>query len=141
MKRTGGIRGIIDVVDGAPPLVTKTFEHEVADLAEAGDVSEVAVFRAPQAITLIDIGIINGATAAVSVKDSHTSVWTIKNSAGTTIVTETFDSTTTFVGANAYVSLGTLAVTSIAQDDTLTLTITNGTSANLGPLRLQGEYK
>lgn len=141
LKRTGAIRGIVDVVDATDQVVTKTFDYPIADAGAGGDISETAIWRAPQAITLIDIGILNGSDASISVKDGQTSVWTIKNSANTTIVAETFDSTTAFPGANTYQSLGALGTTAISADDTLTLTLTNGAQANLGALKLQGEYK
>ena len=82
---------------------------------------------------------VNQATAASGIDDSNTCVITLAIDAGT-VVTETFDATTTFPAANAAKDLGALANTHAYAGDVLTLAVTNGTNADPGPFLVEVDY-
>jgi hypothetical protein len=121
-----------DIAINAPtPL--QTFYYTLADLAADADLSETVIFAAGQAVTIESIYIVPIA-ASTGVDASNTSAWTVKKGiAGTTLVTQTYDGTPAFPAAGAEARLGDLAAAAknLALGDVLTLTVTNGTTADL----------
>ena len=68
--------------------------------------------------------------APAGIDDANTVVLTIKNNSGTTIVTKTYD-TSNQPPSTTFADLGALSVTAFASNEFLTITIVQGTTANL----------
>jgi len=104
----------------------------VEDLAADADIANRPIFVAPDAgVTLVSIGILTeGAPAGVD--DSNTSVIALKDDAGNTIVTKTYN-TATQPPSSDYEDLGTLDGTHkvLSAGEHVTLSVTNGTTADL----------
>jgi len=117
----------------------KTITHAVEDLAAGADISARAIHGFTSSAWIAGARVVNQATAAAGIDDSNTCVVTLKIGA-LTVVTETFDSTTTFPGVNEQQSLGAASNTHAAKDDEITLEVTNGTNANPGPFIIEVDY-
>ena len=117
----------------------QTIRHAVEDLAANADIAARAVASFDHDAWIVGARVVNQATAATGVDDSNTSVHTLKISTDT-VVTETFDSTTTFPAANTARDLGAVANNHAAAGSELTYTVTNGTTADLGPYILEVDY-
>jgi hypothetical protein len=88
---------------------------------------------------IVSARVVNQADAAAGIDDSNTCVILLANTAGT-VVSETFDSTTTFPAANTAQDLGTLANQHCPKTDVLTLAVTNGATATPGPFLIEVDY-
>lgn len=125
------LRGIEDVVDSV--------FYNLANLAANADLAETHIFTFPFAAELLDV-LVTPEGSAVGVDDSNTSVWLVKKNAAT-VVSETFDSTTTFPADNTQTSLGAVANNYFAAGDVMTLTVTNGTTADLPPCQVAFTFR
>ena len=101
----------------------------VVNLAAGSDLTTKPIYASFYASTLTKIGILTLGTPA-GIDDSNTVVLTIKNNSGTTIVTKTYD-TSNQPPTNAFADLGALSVTAFASNEFLTVTIVQGTTANM----------
>lgn len=143
-KPHGGIKGVLDLlISDLQASAKQTVVLGVEDLAADGDIVERVIWSAPQDVRITDVKIW-GLAASSGVDDSNTSVWDVYRDANTqTIVSETFDSTTTFPSANTPTSLGALDAThrDVLAGENILLSITNGTTADLPEMRVQIEYQ
>jgi hypothetical protein len=119
--------------------MVKTITHAVENLAAGADIAARAIHSFNKEAWIVQARVVNQATSASGVDDSNTCVVTIANDAGT-VVTETFDSTTTFPAANSAKDLSTLANTHAPAGDVMTLAVTNGTTADPGPFLVEVDY-
>ena len=83
--------------------------------------------------------VVNQATAAAGIDGGNTCVVTLATGAGT-VVSETFDSTTTFPAANTDQDLGALSNEHATAGQVLTLSVTNGATADPGPFLVEVDY-
>jgi hypothetical protein len=127
---------------------TKVVVYQVENLAANADIGDGAaanarsLFAAPAAVTLTKISVV-GQAAPAGVDDSNTAVLTVHhNAAATAIVTKTYNTGTVFPAANTKTSLGTLDTTEkiLAADDTVRLSVVNGTNADLPAFLVLIEY-
>ena len=103
--------------------------YDVYNLTPGADITAMPFFSSYYAFTMTRIGIITkGAPAGID--NSNTVVLTIKNSAGTTVVTKTYN-TANQPPSSAFADLGTLTTTAFTSNDYLTVTVTQGTTANM----------
>jgi hypothetical protein len=117
---------------------THLITYHVADLDAGADIADIPMFRAPKDITLVEIGVIGEANPA-GIDDDNTSVWLVE--VGTTaIVTKTYDADNAFPNKGIYGSLGALSNADLDEGDVLTLSITNGATANTPAVTVQIEY-
>lgn len=119
--------------------LVKTVIHAVENLAAGADIAARAIHAFIVDGWITEARVVNQATSAAGIDDSNTCVITLAIDAGT-VVTETFDSTTTFPAANASKNLEALANENAAAGDVLTLAVTNGTSADPGPFLVEVDY-
>ncbi len=117
----------------------KTVSHAVEDLSAGADIAARAVHAFNKEGWVTDARVVNQAAAAAGIDDSNTCVVTLATGAGT-VVTETFDSTTTFPAANTAQDLGALANTHVAAGDVMTLAVTNGAAADPGPFIVEIDF-
>ncbi|UCE60485.1 MAG: hypothetical protein JSU63_01805 [Phycisphaerales bacterium] len=117
----------------------KTVIHPVEDLSAGSDISTRGIHGFGTEGWIVAARIVNQATAASGIDDSNTCVVTVAVD-GNTIVTETFDSTTTFPSANTAQDLGAVGNTQVNAGDVLTLAVTNGTNADPGPFLVLVDY-
>jgi len=103
----------------------------VEDLAANADIAARPVFVHPRALTLKSIGILTE-DAPAGIDDSNTCVIALKDDAGNTIVTKTYN-TGTQPPSSDYEDLGTLDETHkvLAAGEHVTLTVTQGTTADM----------
>ncbi len=105
--------------------------YRVEDLAADADISARPVFVHPRACTLVSVGILTeGAPAGVD--DSNTAVIAVKDDAGNTIVSKTYD-TANQPPSSDYEDLGSLDGTHkvLSAAEHVTLDVTCGTTADL----------
>ena len=117
----------------------KTAVHAVEDLAAGGDIAARAIHSFDSDGWIVSARVVNQATAAAGIDDSNTCVITLATGAGT-VVTETFDSTTTFPAANTAQNLGAVDNNHVGAGSVLTLAVTNGTTADPGPFLVAVDY-
>lgn len=117
----------------------KTVTHVVENLAAGADIPARAVHSFETDGWIVSAHVINQATAAAGIDNSNTCVITLAVPAGT-VVTETFDATTTFPAANTAQDLGAVANTHVGVSDELTLAVTNGATADPGPFLVAVDY-
>lgn len=129
---------IILRIDSGRRLV-KSITHAVEDLAAGADISARAIHAFEKEGWIISVRVVNQATAATGIDGSNTCMITLANNAGT-VVTETFDGATTFPSVNTAQNLGNLANTQVTSSDVLTLTVTNGVTADPGPFIVEVDY-
>lgn len=108
-------------------------QYLLSDLGAGADLSETIVFSSARRILIHDV-LITPDGSSVSVDANNDSVWTVKDNGGNTIVTQTYDESTTFPADGVQTSLGTIAFGSIAAGGHVTLTVTNDSAANLPPV-------
>ena len=125
-------------IDPAGRLV-KTVTHAVENLAAAADITARAVHAFDAEGWIVAARIVNQATAAAGINDANTCVVTLATPAGT-VVSETFDSTTAFPNTNTAHDLGAISNAHVSGKMALTLTVTNGTTADPGPFLLEVDY-
>lgn len=119
--------------------LVKTVQHAVENLAADADIAARAIHSFQQPGWIVAARVVNQATAASGIDNSNTCVITLAIDAGT-VVTETFNATTTFPGTNASKDLGTIGNTHASAGDVLTLAVTNGTTADPGPFLIEVDY-
>ena len=107
---------------------------DVVNLAAGSDITAQPFFGSYYAFTMGKIGILVKGTPA-GIDNSNTVVITIKNSAGTTVVEKTYNLATQ-PPTNSFADLGTLQVTSFTSNDYLTVTVVQGTTANMPPFAI-----
>ncbi len=117
----------------------KTVQHAVEDLAAGADIAARAVHAFQHDGFIVAARVVNQATAAVGIDNSNTCSVTLAIDAGT-VVTETFDATTTFPVANASKDIGLVGNTHAAAGNILTLTVTNGATSDPGPFVVEVDY-
>ena len=117
----------------------KTITHAVEDLSAGADISARAAHAFEKEGWIVSARVVNQATAAAGIDDSNTCVITLATGAGT-VVTETFDSTTTFPAANTHQDLGAVSNVQVSAGSVLTLAVTNGATANPGPFLVEVDY-
>ncbi len=120
-------------------LLIKTVTHAVEDLAANADIAARAVHAFDMNGWIVSARVVNQATAAAGIDGSNTCVVTLAIDAGT-VVTETFDATTTFPSANTEQDLGAITNGHASAGDVLTLAVTNGTTADPGPFLVEIDY-
>ena len=117
----------------------KSILHAVEDLAPGADLAARAIHSFETDGWIVSARMINQATAAAGIDDSNTCVVALATGGGT-VVSETFNSTTTFPAANTAQDLGPVSNTHVGSNEVLTLAITNGTNANPGPFVVAVDY-
>lgn len=117
----------------------KTILHAVEDLGAGADIAGRAVHSFEADGWIVSARVINQATGAAGIDNSNTCVVTLSTGAGT-VVTETFDSTTTFPAANTGQDLGSVANAHVGSSDVLTLAVTNGATADPGSFLVAIDY-
>lgn len=117
----------------------KTIVHAVEDLGAGADVAARAIhaFDADGRITAARV--VNQASAAAGIDAGNTCVITLATSVGT-VASGTFDATTPFPDANAAHDLGAIANAHAAAGEVLTVTVTNGATANPGSFLVAVDY-
>ena len=114
--------------DGGPTV----FETE--DLAAGSDIPSRAIFYSQYGRTFSKISLCTKGTP-VGIDDSNTAVLTLKNGAGSMIVSKTFN-TAVQPPSNAGQDLGALSIAFIDAFDPIYLTLTQGATANMPPFAL-----
>lgn len=129
---------VIVRIDPGRSLV-KTVVHAVEDVGAGVDITSRAVraFDGPAWITAIRV--VNQASAAAGIDDSNTCVVSLVRTAGA-VGSVTFNSTTTFPGANTHLALTGLTNLHVTAPDVLLFSMTNGTTANPGPFLVEVDY-
>lgn len=117
----------------------KTVTHTVEDLAADADIAARAVHTFEVDAWIVSARVVNQAAAAAGIDNSNTCVVAVGINAGT-VVSLTFNATTTFPAANTAKDLGAVSNTHAAAGDVLTLAVTNGTTADPGPFLLEVDY-
>jgi len=118
---------------------TKTISYPIEDLAANADIAARAIHSFVQDAWVVEARVVNQASASAGIDDSNTCVVALVLG-GSALVTETFDSTTTFPAANTAQNLGALTNTRALAGEVLTLAVTNGTAANPGPFLIEVDY-
>lgn len=129
---------IILRVDPGRRLI-KTMTHAVEDLGAGVDIAARAIHGFATEGWIVSARVVNQATAAAGIDNSNTCVLTLATGSGT-VVTETFDLTTTFPAANSAQDIGAVANAHVTDADVLTLSVTNGTTANPGAFLVQVDF-
>ena len=115
--------------EAVPMYILKSENVDVSDLAAGADLTDWPLFVVPSAVTLRKIGILTrGSPAAVD--DSNTVVITIKDGNSNTIVTKTYN-TATQPPSSDYEDLGDLSNVELAAGEHVTLSVVQGTNANM----------
>jgi len=113
-------------------------EYLVSDLAAGADLSNVPIFVNSEAVTIESIGILTqGAPAGVD--DSNTVVIAVKDDAANTVVSKTYNAATQPPSSD-YEDLGTLSNESLNAGEHLTLSVTQGATANMPAFILVIKY-
>ena len=114
-------------------------EHvHVEDLGAGSDISNRPIFVNPKAVTLNSIGILTEGSPA-GIDDSNTAVVLVKNEDEDTVVSKTYNTANQPPDAD-YEDLGTLTNPALAAGEHLTLSVTQGTTANMPAFSLVLEY-
>jgi len=129
---------IIIRIDAAGRRI-KTVLHEVEDLSAGADITARAIHGFEANGWIVSARVVNQATAAVGIDDGNTCVITLATGVGT-VVSETFDSTTTFPAANTSQDLGSVNNVHVGAGEVLTLAVTNGATADPGPFLVAVDY-
>ena len=108
--------------------------YQVDDYAVGVDLTAVPVFCCSSALTLQTIGILTE-DAPAGVDDANTVVITLKDEAGNTIVSKTFN-TATQPPSSDYVDLGALSNASLNAFEHVTLTTVLGATANMPAFKI-----
>jgi hypothetical protein len=114
--------------DGGPTV----FETE--DLAAGADITARPIFGSQYGRTFSKITMVTKGQP-VGISDASIARVSLANGAGSTIVSKTFD-TANQPPTNGAIDLGPLLITSIAANDIITLTVAQGSNANLPPFAL-----
>lgn len=104
-------------------------EYYVSDLAAGADLSDVPIFVNSEGVTIESIGILTqGAPAGVD--DSNTVVIAVKDDAANILVTKTYN-TANQPPSSDYEDLGSISYASLNAGEHLTLSVTQGATANM----------
>ncbi len=132
---------ITSVTDRRPPTAQLPQEVPVLvavpDLAANADIANTAFFVARTAMTVAQMRVVNGATAAAGVDGGNTVVVIIRN------LTEGVDIATLTLTANIAANAASVAATltganvDIAAGDVLGFSVTQGATADMGPFTIQ----
>ena len=117
------------VLTGETSIQRQLAHADIVNLAAGSDLTDYPIYGSGYAATLTKIGILTKGTPA-GIDDSNTCVLTIKNGAGSTVLTKTYDASTQ-PPTKDFEDLGTILIAAVAADDKLTLTIVQGTTANM----------
>lgn len=117
---------------------TQIVTYQVADLAADADIADIPVFRAPKDITIVEIGIIPEAAAAGI--DAGNTCAVLVEVGATAIATKTYNNTVVFPAKGVYDSLGTISSADRLEGDVVTVSVTNGLTANPPAFTLQIEF-
>lgn len=116
----------------------RTALYQIEDLAADADLSNIPMFVNPKAVTIESIGILTqGAPAGVD--DSNTVVIAVKDDAANTLVSKTYN-TATQPPSSDYEDLGSISYASLNAGEHLTLSVTQGTTANMPAFIVVIEY-
>jgi len=108
----------------------RRFVHTVIQNLAAGvDLTNYVIYGSSYEMLLSKIGILTKGTPA-GIDNSNTVVMTIKNGAGSTILTKTYN-TATQPPTNDFEDMGTILIATVAANDKLTLTMVQGVTANM----------
>jgi len=122
------------------PIFTEDIDmlqYRVENLAVGSDITARPIWGSVNGFELTSLSILTeGAPAGVD--NSNTVVITVKNGGGSNIVTKTYN-TASQPPTSDTESLGTLAITTIASGDIVTLTATCGTTANMPAFSILAE--
>lgn len=117
----------------------KTIVHAVEDLAAGADIAARAIHAFGKAAWIVAAQVVNQATAAAGIDNSNTCVVAL-DKGGQSVASKTFNGTTAFPNANTATSMGTISNARADSGDVLTLSVTNGATANPGPFLVEVEY-
>ena len=151
LSTSGSERSYVGIVQDVPasneiilrldPLrrLVKTVTHAVADLSAGVDITARAVHHFSREGWIAAARVVNQATVATGIDAGNTCVITLALDAGT-VVSLTFNGVVTFPAPNEHRDLGALSNAHAGVDDVLTLTVTNGATANPGPFLVEVDY-
>lgn len=117
----------------------KTVTHQVEDLAAGADIAARAAHHFNSPGWLVAARVVNQATAAAGIDNSNTCVVAISTDAGS-VVSTTFNATTTFPAANTRLDMGALSNTAVRAGYVMTVAVTNGATANPGPFLVEIDF-
>jgi len=117
----------------------KTATHAVEDLGAGADIATRAIHGFEKDGWIVSARVVNQASAAAGIDNSNTCVITLATGAGT-VVSETFNSTTTFPAANTHQDLGVISNGHAVAGSVVTMAVTNGATANPGSFLLEVDY-
>lgn len=119
-------------------LIKRIVTYQIENLAAGADIADIPIFRCPCALKILDIGIIpQGDDAGIDA--SNTSAHLIEVGS-TALVTKTYSNTVAYPNKGVYGSLGSISNAERAEGDVVTLSITNGVTADPPAAVLQIEY-
>jgi hypothetical protein len=122
---------------------TRVYTYQIEDLAAGGDITDRVIFFAPTGInvTLASAKIVPQGSAA-GIDAGNTCVIALKDDAGNTIVTKTYNDGTPLPSSGAIGDLGSLDGTykALSAGEKLTLSVTNGATANPPAVLLEVTY-
>ncbi len=117
----------------------KTTTHAVENVAAGVDIAARAVHAFACSGWIVSARVVNQATAAAGIDNSNTCVVALATGAGS-VVTETFDATTTFPAANTDQDLGPVSNTHVTAGEVMTVAVTNGATADPGSFLVEIDY-
>ncbi len=117
----------------------KTLVHGVEDLSAGADIATRAAHAFAKEGWIVSARVVNQATAAVGIDDSNTCVVAVSLD-GQGVASKTFNSGSPFPAANTASSLGAISNARADGGDVLTVSVTNGTTANPGPFLIEVDY-
>lgn len=113
---------------------------DIEDLGAGADITDRVIMSPQFAGTITDIRVWgNGAAAGIDA--GNTSVWLVELNGTAQIAAKTYDNATVFPASGVPDSLGALTNATFAANDEITLTITNGATADLPGCKIQITYR
>jgi len=115
---------------------------DLPNLATGGDVVETALTKIVEQVWITGARILNGASAAIGIDDDNTLALVIRiNEGGSPFITETFDSSNAFPGANEAheLTVGDPKA-NVAAGTILTYQVTTGAAVNPGSFAIEVDY-
>lgn len=117
-------------------LVKRVMTYKIEDLDAGADIKDIPIFRCPSALKILEVGIIpQGDDAGVNATNSCK----VDIEVGSTAIASK-SYTTAYPDAGVYDSLGAISNGERAEGDVLTVSVTNGATANPPAMMLQVEY-
>lgn len=107
---------------------------QIEDLAAGEGITDRPVYGTQYGEAFSKAGILTSGTPA-GIDNSNTCVITLKNGAGSTIVTKTYNAANQ-PPTNDLADLGALSITELEAADIVTLTVTQGATANMPPFAI-----